>query len=226
MAKQKYIIYETQDIPRLVGDWNGKIWSNAEILQISNFRSEGSKYRPSTQVKLLYNNLTIYVIFRVKDRYVKCVHTDYFDQVSKDSCVEWFVKPKHDKGYFNIEINCGGTLRCSYIEDPTRDENGVKRKFEDIPEKIGRKIKIFHSLPCVVDPEISKESVEWIIEYSIPLTFFEKYVGLIGQLSGQKWSANFYKCGDETSHPHWAAWAPVKELDFHRPEDFETIQFE
>ncbi|MEW6117215.1 MAG: carbohydrate-binding family 9-like protein, partial [Nitrospirota bacterium] len=42
----------------------------------------------------------------------------------------------------------------------------------------------------------------------------------------REWRANFYKCGDATSHPHWASWAPVEALNFHLPHCFGTICFE
>jgi hypothetical protein len=52
----------------------------------------------------------------------------------------------------------------------------------------------------------------------------EKYAGKLGKIAGQTWRGNFYKCGNETSHPHWGAWSPVTELNFHLPASFGTIQ--
>ena len=39
------------------------------------------------------------------------------------------------------------------------------------------------------------------------------------------WKANFYKCGDETLHPHFGCWNPVvaEEPNFHLPEFFGTL---
>ena len=68
--------------------------------------------------------------------------------------------------------------------------------------------------------------MEWRLEYFIPFSLLEKWVGSLGLVLGQQWHANLYKCGDETSHPHWAAWAPVDEFNFHLPRCFGTIQFE
>ena len=45
-----------------------------------------------------------------------------------------------------------------------------------------------------------------------------QYCGGAPPVPGDRWRANFYKCGDETSHPHWASWSPVGRLDFHRPQ--------
>jgi hypothetical protein len=45
---------------------------------------------------------------------------------------------------------------------------------------------------------------------------------------GVTWRANFYKCADKTSHPHWLTWAPVNypKPKFHLPEYFGRIEFE
>jgi len=43
-------------------------------------------------------------------------------------------------------------------------------------------------------------------------------------MSTKVFRGNFFKCGDETSHPHWASWSPIsEELNFHRPETFGSI---
>ena len=41
-------------------------------------------------------------------------------------------------------------------------------------------------------------------------------------------SANFYKCGDDTTKPHYISWNPVKSInpDFHRPEHFGILNFQ
>jgi len=38
--------------------------------------------------------------------------------------------------------------------------------------------------------------------------------------------ANFYKCGDGLSKPHYLSWKPIvaEKPDFHRPEFFSTIE--
>jgi hypothetical protein len=49
------------------------------------------------------------------------------DEVWKDSCVEIFLQPKPDAGYFNLEMNAGGAHLCCYIEDPERVPGGFKK---------------------------------------------------------------------------------------------------
>ena len=205
------------------GLWDGPAWIQADTLELENFRAEGSSHRPETSARLLYNSDGIFGIFRVADRYVRAVRTRYGEPVYKDSCVEFFVRPSSDKGYFNFEFNCGGTLLCSCITDPERTQEGFM-EFIAVPEEEAKLVNIYHSLPQVVFPEIVKP-VTWVLEFFIPFTLFEKYVGALGKVQGSGWKANFYKCGDETSHPHWASWQPVLHLNFHMPECFGTIKF-
>jgi hypothetical protein len=80
-------------------------------------------------------------------------------------------------------------------------------------------------MPDVVEPEI-EEDTEWRLGFFFPFALVEKYAGKLGDPAGTKWTANFYKCGDKTSHPHWASWNPVKVLNFHLPECFGDIIFE
>jgi hypothetical protein len=53
----------------------------------------------------------------------------------------------------------------------------------------------------------------------------EPYCGEVRPVVGQRWRVNAFKCGDETSHPHWASWAPIGEaLNFHQPEYFGWLE--
>ena len=205
-------------------EWDHPLWARAETLEVRNFLPESSDHRPRTLARLLHGAEGIHGIFQVHDRYVRCLRTNYFDEVWKDGCVEFFALPKGGRGYFNFEFNCGGAFLCSHIVNPERAPGGFK-EFTKLPAEIGRMIQARSSLPPRIDPEIA-EPVVWTLNFFIPLGLFEHYVGTIGKLKGQTWRGNFFKCAEETSHPHWASWAPVDEFNFHRPDCFGRIQFE
>jgi hypothetical protein len=168
--------------------------------------------------------LAALVFFKVADCFVRCTRTEYQSDVWNDSCVEWFVQPKAGLGYFNFEVNCGGALHVSYVEDPARQPGGALKKSAPLPPELGSTVTIFHSLPRTVDPEIA-EPVEWFVSIRVPFAVFEPFIGPVGDPEGQVWRANFNKCGDQTSHPHWATWNPVSALNFHRPGEFGAIGF-
>lgn len=211
--------------PSLKGQWDRPPWSLAHTFDIAHFHSESSAHRPRAQARALYDDEGLYVHFRVEDRYVRAVHTDYQSMVCRDSCAEFFAQPKADKGYFNFEMNCGGALLVSYVEDPTRTEDGF-RKFQRLDARYDAMIPRYRTMPAVVEPEVT-DPVVWQLEYFAPFALFEDFVGPLGNVSGQTWRVNFYKCGDETSHPHWASWHPVgEELNFHVPQHFAPVRFE
>ena len=220
----EYVITQATQRPSLKGQWDEAAWRSANVMAIANFMSQSKSRHPRVEAKVVYQDDGLFVFFRVFDNYVRCVQTAYQAGVCGDSCVEFFVEPKAGRGYFNFEINCGGTLLLYYCE--TKGATPGKPVFNPVPWEFGRQVTIYHSLPPVVDPEIEADT-EWRIEYFIPFTIFEHYLGALGPMPGQVWRANFYKFGDKTSHPHWASWAPMgAELNFHLPQYFATIRFQ
>jgi hypothetical protein len=209
--------------PPLDAGWDDPAWSGAQTLDIDRFRPEGSGYRPRTRARLQYDSDGLCGLFRVEDAHVRSVHTRFGEPVYQDSCVEIFLQPKAGRGYLNFEMNAGGTLLASHVTDHRRTPEGFAA-FTRLTEEDGRQVAVRSSLPPVVEPEI-EGPVDWQLAFSIPVTLLEKYVGPIGPLAGQDWRANLYKCGDRTSHPHWASWSPVDTLNFHLPHCFGTLRF-
>jgi len=209
--------------PELRGLWDGPAWGGVSALPVARFRPESTAHRPRTECKLLYDDAHLYAHFRVEDHYVRSVGTRFQDPVHLDSCVELFVRPKSNGGYFNFEVNCGGAQAVSYILDPRRVPGGFVSAVP-LGAEAEHAVERFHSMPAVVEPE-RVGATTWFVEMAIPVALLEAYAGPIGSVAGTAWRANVYKCGDATSHPHWASWAPVPELNFHAPESFGTFLF-
>jgi hypothetical protein len=203
--------------------WDDPAWAGAHIAQITHFRPESSGHRPFTSVRLSYDSTGIHGIFKVQDQYVRCTRPNYFDEVWKDSCVEFFVEPKPGEGYFNFEFNCGGAFLCCHITNPERGPGGFKQ-FAKLPSEIGKTVQVHSSLPRLIEKEIFEPTV-WTLQFYIPLKVLEHFVGPLGNLAGQIWRGNFFKCAEEVSHPHWASWLPVDEFNFHLPRCFGTLRF-
>jgi hypothetical protein len=203
--------------------WDLPVWAGAETLEIASFRPESSPHRPRTLARLLYDTDGIHGIFQVMDRFVRCTRSHYFDDVWKDSCVEFFAQPRPDRGYFNFEFNCGGAFLCSYIVNPERTPEGFK-EFTRLPASLGQTIRVCSSLPPKIEVERT-EPVTWTLRFFIPFALFEPYTGRLEPAAGRRWRGNFFKCAEETSHPHWASWAPVDEFNFHRPACFGSLRF-
>ncbi len=204
------------------GDWNGEVWSRIEPLTLTRFMGTKPEHMPKTQAKVTYDDHAIYVIFRVEDRYVRAVAEKHQDSVCRDSCVEFFFTPGDNPsaGYFNLEVNCGGTILLHH----QTCRGSADRKEINIEDC--ERIVLHHDLPRIVDPEIS-DPVTWTVACALPFDMLEKYASVVRPAPGTNWRANFYKCADQTSHPHWLTWVLVDlpRPDFHQPEYFGTLVF-
>ena len=202
--------------------WQKAPWAEIPALEIAEFSGPRPAHLPHVQAKLAYDATALYVIFHVEDRYVRAVAENYQDAVFEDSCVEFFFTPGEDvsQGYFNLEVNCGGTALFHHQKG---------RRVADVPVSAAdfAKVQIAHTLPKLVEPEI-EDPVGWVIEYRLPFATLTGYTQIDLPSSGTVWRANLYKCAENNSRPHWLCWAPIEtpEPDFHRPEFFGRLVFE
>lgn len=221
-----YVAWRTAAPIALDADWDADAWRRSTVLRIGHFHPKSSEHRPLTQARLAWDESALYLIFRVEDRFVRCVHWGYQSDVYEDACVEFFVRPVLEKGYFNFEMNACGQLLCGYVEDPTRDEKGDFARSERLPGTLGKLIEVrgFFEAP---QPKEIEAPLVWTTSCRIPLRVFESYTGPLGELRGQAWRANFNKCAENNSHPHWASWTDIgPDLNFHQPGRFGSICFE
>ena len=221
----QYIIARTEHLSSPDGDWERSEWQDAETLEVTHFSWEDSGHHPKTEARLLYNDTTLAVIFRVEDHYVRAVAEQYQDGVCRDSCVEFFVAPVAGSDvYFNFEVNCGGTTLLH--KNPPPDDRASGQERIAVSEEDWQTVAMAHSLPQIVEPEVAEPTV-WTVEYHVPFDLFHRYFESVRHDPGTIWRANFYKCGDQTSHPHWGSWAPVDtpRPNFHVPASFQSVVF-
>ena len=226
-SNEKQGLYKTHTVSRAAqvveqaGDWDGKVWGNVKAIELKQYMGEYPEHFPKTQVKLLYDDDFVYVIFRVEDRYVRAIAQEYHGKVWEDSCIEFFFTPGEDlsQGYFNIEINCGGTALFAH-------QTGLGVNSVSVDEADCDKLNIYHTLPKIIEPEIT-EPTTWVIEYRVPLEVLEKYATVQRPAPGVTWRANFYKIASRTSHRHWLTWSKVifHKPQFHQPQFFGTLEF-
>lgn len=204
------------------GDWSEAPWREIPSEVLCNYMGAKPDHFPRTEVKIAYDDRAIHVMFRVEDRYVRAIAREHQESVCGDSCVEFFFTPGPDvsRGYFNFEMNCGGTILFHF-------HPGLENRAIEIPKDDCGKIAKVHSLPPIVEPEIQKPTT-WMVQYSIPMALLKRYCQVSTPQPGALWRANFYKCADHTSHPHWLAWSPVDypKPNFHLPQSFGFLEFE
>lgn len=218
-------VYEVVKIKRPIkidANWDKPEWKNVQSIKIEKHMGDLPKFEPVVEAKMMYDEKNVYVIFRVKDRFVQSTVQEYNGSVSENSCVEFFFSPdtSYPLRYFNLEINAGGTPLIFYIAKPWNDFKKLEN--EDI-----NKIEIAHSLPKKVDPEIT-EPITWIIECRVPLDMLKKYSNVTTPAPGVTWKGNFYKTGSKTSNPNYMTWSFVDHPtpNFHLPQFFGTLKFQ
>ena len=218
----KYQVMRLEERPEINAVWDKATWNGIKSLQLTHYMGDEPDHFPLVEAKIAYDNLAIYVIFRVQDKYVKAVHSEHQDPVYTDSCVEFFFSPDDNssEGYFNLEMNCGGTMLFHHQTAPRTDQTHIAA--EDIQQ-----VEVASTLPKIVDPEI-QEDTTWFVEYRIPFSVLASYRDFPVPESGTIWRANLYKCADATSHPHWLTWAPIDlpSPNFHQPDFFGVLEYQ
>ena len=229
LHRMEYIIKpSSESLGSPNADWEDPKWSEAETLEITQYRWEDSGHHPPTQVRILYDDDFLAAIFRVEDQFVQALAKNFGDPVSQDSCVEFFLSPfsmDQTNAYFNFEINCGGILllrRCSSLR-----ERAWGRENSMLAEEDAELVRIAHTLPNRIQAEIT-EPITWAVEFHVPFNLFSRYfVDLQKPSAGTEWKGNLYKCA-AGSHPHWGSWAPIEleKASFHAPEFFRPLRFD
>jgi len=173
-------------------------------------------YRPKVQFRMAFGETAFFLQYSVKEQAVRAVATADNGEVWKDSCVEFFVTPAGDGIYYNFEFNCAGT--CLLAAGAAR--NGREAARNNIISPIRR----HPSLGRHPFGE-RKGETEWDLALVIPYTCLFLHPDY--SPAGKTVRANFYKCGDDLTVPHFLSWNPIntQKPDFHRPEFFGTVKF-
>ncbi len=173
-------------------------------------------YEPSVNFRIAYGKNAIFIKYCVEEEFVRAENIVDNDMVCEDSCVEFFVSPVCGGIYYNFEFNCIGTCRVGV--GTSRSDNLL------IDTRIINKIRRVSTLGDKPFTE-KKGSFKWELIAVVPLEIFIKHN--INELQNKMFQANFYKCGDKLSKPHYLSWNRVEtpNPDFHCPEFFGEIVF-
>lgn len=178
--------------------------------------TDNEKY-PDVTFKIAHDGNEIFLQFKVKEDEVRAVAQGNHSKVWQDSCVEFFVSFDDSGYYYNLEQSCIGQALFGYRKErpnPTYASDEVMAAIKRLPSLGGYNF------------ELKQGDFEWTILSVIPSSSF--WNNNIKTLDGLKAKANFYKCGDNLTNPHYLSWAPVnvEQPDFHRVDFFREITFE
>jgi hypothetical protein len=185
-------------------------------LIIDTINWKGYNYKPDVAFSIAYSDHEIFLKYYITENYFKAEKTDSNQMVCEDSCVEFFVSPGDDGIYYNMEFNAIGT--CLLGTGTGRSDS--TRVNPEIISKIRR-------LTSAGKEPVKEKTGEyaWTITLAIPFEVFFHH--RIKDLKGKIFRANFYKCGDKLTVPHYVTWNPVgtEMPDYHQPEHFGMLKF-
>jgi hypothetical protein len=177
---------------------------------------KGYDYKPEVSFEIAYSGHEIFLKYYITETYFKAEKTETNQMVCEDSCVEFFVSPEDDGIYYNLEFNGIGTC---LLGTGTGRENSTRAN-PNIISKIRRQSSV-----GVKPVKEKKGEFKWTIIIAIPFEVFFHHK--IKELKGKMFRANFYKCGDMLTVPHYVTWNPIgtKNPDYHQPKYFGEIKF-
>lgn len=209
----EYIIAKTNEINPGI---DSAEWEKATLGHINNcsqWPTSECVAAPNTTFKLLRGPEGISILMHTDETHLRSEVKVQNGPICTDSCMEFFLKPSPwDVRYINFEVNPDGIMHIGI----GKDRYGREMVEED---------------RATFDVVSIANEGDWTLKYYIPYTFIEKLYPELEKLSrGNSCNimrGNFYKCGDNTDHPHLASWAEIKTAnsDFHVPDFFGRIIF-
>jgi Carbohydrate-binding family 9 len=200
---------ELEEISARLDKMNGRL-----LVDIINWKNYD--YKPQVSFEIAYSDNEIFIKYYITESYFKAEKTETNQMVCEDSCVEFFVSPADDGIYYNLEFNGIGTC---LLGSGTGRENSIQADV-DIVSKIRRQTSV-----GIKPVKEKKGEFTWTITIAIPFEVFFHHK--IKELKGKTFRANFYKCGDMLTIPHYVTWNQVgtENPDYHQPKYFGLLKF-
>lgn len=172
-------------------------------------------YAPKVKFRIAHTGGAFLLQYAVEEACTAAAYGEDDGDVWKDSCVEFFLMPgDDDELYYNLECNCIGKLLLGC----GAERNGRERA----PKEITGKILRYSTLGDKPFAE-QKGDISWTVSLKVPVEVF--WHSVVKSLDGKTIRANFYKCGDKLTKPHFLSWSEIESTnpDFHRPDWFGSL---
>ena len=172
-------------------------------------------YTPRVEVRVAHTPSHLLLQYDVQENSIRAKYTQYNQPVWTDSCVEFFASLDGTQTYYNFEFSCIGTPLLRYNRKPHEGDMASPQTLDGILTRssLGKQ-------PIV---EVQNGEASWQLTVAIPYAAF--FAHRPDSLKQQPLSANFYKCGDELTQPHYLSLFPIHtpKPDFHTPAFFQPL---
>ena len=184
-------------------------WARVPVGAIDSFHWETPPpFRPKSRFQLCFvQGQGVFARLWTDETPVRCVCSERDDPVYEDSCLELFFAPRAEKGYLNVEMNLRGVFLAQFGKG--REDRAFVRDLTALSPAV-------MPLPC---------ETGWGVACFLSSELLGALTGAPFDASSGTYRGNFYKCGDKTAVPHFAAFSPVGAMPpgFHAPAQFATI---
>lgn len=203
----------TTDLSHIVGAIRGV--SDIPIMH-ANWTDQYS-CAPETSFKIAHNGNYLFLQYNVKEKEVLAKIEHDQDYVNKDSCVKFFISFDDSPSYYTLAASCIGKSRFAYRQE------GKDPQYADTQVMLS--IKRYASLgsECF---DRRQGDIKWSLLLVIPKSVF--WMSNMKNFNGVKARANFCKCGELLSEPHFLSWNPIDNEvpNFYLPQFFGDLRFE
>ncbi len=192
-------------------------WDSLPVISIDN-----PVIVPNTDVKaaaqISYDGEALYLHLSAQESQIRAEETGPMGSPCCDSCLEFFFCPMEgDLRYFNLEFNPNA---CLYL--------GIGSNPKDLIRLIPDEEEPDNNIPFLFRPAVNRTESGWEIFYRIPHAFICRFFPAFEAAPGKTIRANFYKCADLTTPPHYLTWNPITRRGssiFHTPSEFGLLRF-
>lgn len=237
-TSKNYMVQHTDAVLKMDGDLQESDWQKAawttDFVDI-----EGSlKPLPTfkTQVKMLWNDSTLFIAAKLQEPQVWATQTHHDDIIYKDNDFEIFIDPDNNTHqYFEIEVNAINKIFDLFLPKPYRNGGDALIGWDVDGLKSG--VKIDGTLNNPKDQDKS-----WTVEMAIPLKALRMGFPVKVPEEGTLWRINFSRvewdtkivgnknikltdaAGKDLPEHNWV-WSPQGVINMHYPERFGYLQF-
>lgn len=188
-------------------------WETLPVLDID-FLHETESTDVEAHAQICYDDEALYLHLFAKESEIRAEEKGILSMPCNDSCLEFFFSPiEGDLRYLNLEFN---SVKSLYMGIATGIEDLIRLPLTDKQKE------------NIIKPEVNFLPDGWEITYQLPYTFIQNFFPDFKAEPGKTIRANFYKCAELTSAPHFLAWSPVTPKErsaFHAPWEFGTLTF-
>lgn len=173
-------------------------------------------YCPEVAFRMAWCPQGLVLHYRVTEQSVLAQYSADDASVWTDSCVECFLRNSDTDSYYNIECNCIGTILVG--SGPVGDRHRLP----------AHRLSLVQRWSSLGHTPFSErlEPTSWEVALVVPSAVFVSQP--LRLESGATLRANFYKCGDNLSVPHFVSWSPIAlpKPNFHCPDFFGMLELQ